>query len=276
MSTTATASLWELLCQDLETRKSALASKEHVDVAAAFVDSARKVLRPNSERLADAYEIAGDICEAAGATEVSARYYRRAFDLCVAHVWNASGARAAAKMSFAFEEMKRYREAASGLQSALGLFEAEGDYSQHVSLLMRLAAVRHLQGDRSGMKSAFEKALGYASQVHGKEHPRVADVLNNHAVALTEIGELEEAETFNTRALSIRENSFGPNHPDVGQSLGNLAVIYHLRGDTSRAANYYQAALATYETCGETGSSTHTVLQENFDRLQHDLNPSAI
>jgi len=274
MHTTATANLWDILCKDLESRRSALAAKEHVDVAAAFVDSARKVLRPNSPRLADAYEIAGDLCDAAGSTEASARYYRRAFDLCVANTWSASGGRAAAKLAFAYEEMKRYREAAASLQNALGCFDADQDHSQHVALLTRLAGIRHAQGDRVAAADAFEQALEFATNMHGKGHSRVADVLNNYAVAMTEIGELEQAETLNLAALSIRESSFGPNHPEVGQSMGNLAVIYHLRGDTERASNYYSAALAIYEQCGETGEA-HSVLRDNFQRLQNDLNPAA-
>ncbi|MFV0337566.1 MAG: tetratricopeptide repeat protein [Chthoniobacterales bacterium] len=268
-----TVNLWDTLCAELVSRREQASAAEHAEVARAFVDSAKSVLRADTPRLADAYEIAGDLCEAASIDEQAAEHYRQAYDLSSRHHWFISAGRAAAKWGFVLESLGKNDLAARSLQKALTAFDDAGDHSQHVAILTRLAAIYRKSGEMPRSISAFERAIQISIRMHGRDHPEVADVMNNFAVAQTQVGDLDLAENLNLSALAIRESSFGPNHPEVAQSMGNLAVIYHLRGDTSRASNYYQGALEICKYCGDTGDN-YLLIKKNFDRLKSDLNPT--
>ncbi|MFV0416236.1 MAG: tetratricopeptide repeat protein [Chthoniobacterales bacterium] len=268
-----TVNLWDTLCSELASRREQAEISEHAGVAQAFVDSAESLLRADTPRLADAYEIAGDLCEAASIDEQAVEYYRKAYDLSSLHKWFTSASRVAAKRGFVLEGLGKNESAARSLQKALTAFDDAEDHSQHVAILTRLAAIYRKSGEMDRAVSAFERAIQVAARMHGREHPHVADVMNNFAVAQTQIGDLDLAENLNLSALAIRESSFGPNHPEVAQSMGNLAVIYHLRGNTTQASNYYQGALAICEYCGDKGDN-FILIKNNYERLKSDLNPA--
>ena len=65
----------------------------------------------------------------------------------------------------------------------------------------------------------------------GKEHPILANRLNNLALFLKAINRNNEAEPMMRRALSINETSFGSEHPTVAIQYNDLAM---LRNDTNR------------------------------------------
>jgi tetratricopeptide (TPR) repeat protein len=66
----------------------------------------------------------------------------------------------------------------------------------------------------------------------GKDHPDVANSLNNLALIYDEEKRYSDSEPLYKRVLEIREKSFGPDHPEVAKSLENLALLYVIEGST--------------------------------------------
>jgi len=71
----------------------------------------------------------------------------------------------------------------------------------------------------------YRRALSIRERSLGKEHPDVAQSLNNLALLLHDTNRMDEAELLYRRALSIDENSFGKEHPNVATDLNNLALL---------------------------------------------------
>jgi tetratricopeptide (TPR) repeat protein len=78
----------------------------------------------------------------------------------------------------------------------------------------------------------------------GKEHPTVADTLNDLAVALGVKGQIDAAEELFRQALAIRRKSLAHAHPDVARSLHNLAQLLFDKGEYDEAERLYREALA--------------------------------
>ncbi len=93
----------------------------------------------------------------------------------------------------------------------------------------------------------YERALAIREAALGKNHPDVADALNNLASLYLDQGLYGRAEPLYQRALAIREAALGKNHPDVASSLNNLAILYMEQGLYGRAEPLYQRALAIRE-----------------------------
>ena len=77
----------------------------------------------------------------------------------------------------------------------------------------------------------------------GKNHPEVAQSLNNLARLYHDIGDYTNAESFYREDLDIRKSSLGQNHPEVAQSLNNLARLYSDLGNYSKAEPLFREAL---------------------------------
>jgi tetratricopeptide (TPR) repeat protein len=71
-----------------------------------------------------------------------------------------------------------------------------------------------------------KKALQVAEQEGGRNHPNVAESLNNLALLYGAQGQYAQAGPLYKRALAIREKALGPDHPDVATILENMAVLY--------------------------------------------------
>lgn len=102
-------------------------------------------------------------------------------------------------------------------------------------------------GDYGGAEKAFTEALVIREQIFGKEHPTIAESLNNLAGALWSQGRYDEADMLNQRALAIREKVFGKEHQLVASTLNNLASIYYSKGRYADAETLYKRALVIYE-----------------------------
>ncbi len=93
----------------------------------------------------------------------------------------------------------------------------------------------------------LERARALREQHLGPEHPEIATVLNNLALAHDAAGRFDQAMAIHERALVIREQALGPVHPEVGSSLVNLATVAQLLGDHARAEALLLRAKALFE-----------------------------
>jgi tetratricopeptide (TPR) repeat protein len=114
-------------------------------------------------------------------------------------------------------------------------------------LLNQLGEYSYYKGDYESAKPLFERALAIREKILGKEHPDVANSLNNLAGLYRSQDDYEQAKPLYERALAIKEKVFGKEHPDVANSLNNLAALYYYQGDYERAKPLYEHSLAIKE-----------------------------
>ncbi|MDF5733095.1 MAG: CHAT domain-containing protein [Rhizonema sp. PD38] len=124
------------------------------------------------------------------------------------------------------EQRAALKEATGLNQQVIQLYK-EGKYSIAIPLAERVLLIR-------------EKVLG-------KEHPDVAQSLNNLALLYKAQGNYQKAEPLYQRSLNIREKVLGKEHPDVAISLNNLVLLYWAEGDITRATDFYSRGLAVEE-----------------------------
>src|SRR5262249_18666140 len=72
----------------------------------------------------------------------------------------------------------------------------------------------------------LQRSLDIREKALGRDHPDVAQSLNNLALLYDKQGRYADAEPLYQRSLDIREKALGRDHPDVAQSLNNLAYLY--------------------------------------------------
>ena len=90
-------------------------------------------------------------------------------------------------------------------------------------------------------------ALALTEASRGKDHPDLAECLNNLAALLRATNRLGEAEPLMRRALAIDEASYGAEHPRVAIDLNNLAVVIEELYGPVDAEPMYRRALAIDE-----------------------------
>ncbi|RKH43614.1 CHAT domain-containing protein [Corallococcus sicarius] len=131
-----------------------------------------------------------------------------------------------------------------------------GTYSQREAVIDNLfyPYAENKAFPRTELRSARERAIRDAA--FGKNHPDIADSLNNLARLYHEQGLYERARPLYERARAIRETAFGKDHPEVADSLNNLANLYQDQGLYERAQPLYESALALREAAFGKNHST--------------------
>ncbi len=259
-----TASLWVLLCEELEARRAKESAAEHSVAARKFEDAAKQVFQKYPDRLRDALEISGDIHQAADAPDDARRCFQEA--LAISEAPLAQRARLATKLALLCENQGDAM-ARDYYTQAIEAHEHGLDQAELPTLLNNLGGLHRLYGDFAAAEQTYRRALEEAIATHGQNHPEVALIANNLGVAYTDTGDLAKAEETHLRALQIRETVFGGNHPDVGQSLANLAVVYHGRGMNERAERFYRGAIKTLSQFFAADDPQLQRIQANLERL---------
>jgi tetratricopeptide (TPR) repeat protein len=114
-----------------------------------------------------------------------------------------------------------------------------GRYAEAIPIAQRLLAID-------------EKALG-------RDHPDVAQSLNNLSLLYVRQGRYADTEPLLQRALAIEEKALGRDHPDVATTLNNLASVYESQGRYADAEPLHKRALAIREKAlgREGAAATH-------------------
>jgi tetratricopeptide (TPR) repeat protein len=131
------------------------------------------------------------------------------------------------------DELDRPKEALAHQLKALAILELhpkDNGKALRNALLDIANTYRTLKQNADAMRS-YERALESAKSLLGPDHPEVADILNNMALAKLNTGDHAGARAAWTQALAIREARLGPAHPDVAKALGALAEEAFDRGD---------------------------------------------
>jgi TPR repeat protein len=101
-------------------------------------------------------------------------------------------------------------------------------------------------GDYTNATAMHRKALDLRRQLHGNEHPDVANSLSDLADMLRWEGRLEEAETTGRDALAMRRRLLRPGHLDIAKSLDILGFILWTQGNYADIRGEPLAAQAKY------------------------------
>ncbi len=262
-----TANLWEVLCRDLEAERQTAKAEQYQDIVRKFLGAARQVLRPDSPRLCDAIEIAGDVHQAAGQWQEAALNFKDALEKSQQFGPAPSTARLAAKLALVLDRLGETGEARGFYETALSLYESMRDHSQHAMLLNQLGALCKGQGDMDAAEKYYLRAMEVAGRLHGDNHPETAAAANNLGVAYIETRDFVKAENLHMQALAIREKCYGAMHPEVAQSMANLAVVYHAMGNPQKARAFYVGALKTFKCFRDGNDPEVQTVQANYDAL---------
>ena len=71
----------------------------------------------------------------------------------------------------------------------------------------------------------YERSLAIWEKALGKDHPDVANSLNNLAALYYAQGKYEQAEPLYERSLAIDEKALGKDHPDTKQVRKNYELF---------------------------------------------------
>ncbi|MBV9924627.1 MAG: CHAT domain-containing protein [Acidobacteria bacterium] len=118
--------------------------------------------------------------------------------------------------------------------------------TQEVLSLMQQAM--KLQGEKRVAEAVplMERAVALSEKALGESFP-LALSLDLLGGLHLQLNDLDRAEPYLTRALSVREHVQGPEHPDVASTLTSLASIASKREQFDRAEQLYLRALAINE-----------------------------
>jgi tetratricopeptide (TPR) repeat protein len=264
-----TANLWDVLCRDLEDRRSDSSRDQHRAAAEQFREAALQVFRPESPRLSDALEISGDVCQASGFFDDAIRDFEDSLKHNLRNNNVIAAARVSAKMALLLDHMEKSTRAKECYLRALELFSASHDLGQHFMLLSNLGALEKRTGHRNEAIRRYAEAVELSMKLYGEVHPQVALACSNLGVAYMEAHDWIHAENEYMRALGIHEKLYGAMSPDVAQGLANLAVLYHSSGNVPKAEAFYQAALKTYAAFLSPDDPVVLEVQKNHKSLQN-------
>jgi non-specific serine/threonine protein kinase/serine/threonine-protein kinase len=99
--------------------------------------------------------------------------------------------------------------------------------------------------DRPGeAEPLYREALARRrAQYGGDDHPQLAFALDNLALCLHDLGDLEGAEPFYFEAQEMLYRVYGGEHPEIAQTLDNVAFFLVDKGDDARAEEMTRKAL---------------------------------
>jgi tetratricopeptide (TPR) repeat protein len=180
------------------------------------------------------------------------------------------------------------------LQLALAELEtSEGDFEgalierKHaIELLQRLDRTHHRSYLRAELAQAndlrelgrydeaaqlLERSRLRAIEVHGANHPRVAEVLDALSMLRSAQGQRDEALRLSRQALAIIERVHGKDSLEVAKVLNNLAIVLDQSGRFSEAALVLERARAIVSRVEGERSRTVAYVDVNLGQALHNL-----
>jgi tetratricopeptide (TPR) repeat protein len=101
--------------------------------------------------------------------------------------------------------------------------------------------------DPANAESYYRGAVRAEETASGKNHPRVAILLNDLALALRQKGDNRSAEPLFRRALAIQEKALGPDHAATASTLNNLGSLLQSTKQLAEAERLERRALRIFE-----------------------------
>src|SRR5262245_60831148 len=95
-------------------------------------------------------------------------------------------------------------------------------------------------GDLADAEMHLRRSLALRQKILGREHPAVAQSMNQLANVLFEEKRYAQAESLYRQSLAMRKKTIGPEHRDVASSLSNLANVLQETGRPAIAERLYR------------------------------------
>lgn len=106
------------------------------------------------------------------------------------------------------------------------------------------------QGKYAQAVELYKRSLAIRVKVLGPEHPIAAESLNNLAIVLSDMGELEEAERMSKRCLVIAKSHYHVDHPEFVNYRGNYGIVLKAMGKKQEARKCMEEVLPDFNGCG--------------------------
>jgi tetratricopeptide (TPR) repeat protein len=142
-------------------------------------------------------------------------------------------------------------------QEAIRMLEAPGASNDLGNAWGRLGTTLQLARRPADAEAAFRRALAVYEQVHGADHPLVAQILGNLGGQLINSGRVEEALPLLERGLRVRAAFLGEDHPSLGFNLQNLGAAYRRLGRIDEAERAFRRALVLLRANPENHYALH-------------------
>ena len=127
-------------------------------------------------------------------------------------------------LEVAVEQIERVE---NGSETRAALFDAVGGVYRNLGL-------------EQEARTLLKKALDLRREIHGEDHPRVAESLHNLAL----IEDPEKAEPLMRRAVAIQRRVLPQGHRDLARGLNNLAMLLRKEGKLTEAETLARESLA--------------------------------
>ena len=136
---------------------------------------------------------------------------------------------------------------ASDRQSILGAAWAIGaDAEETLWLLSDIGVNAFERGEYNEAATAFARALDGLRKLPDADRRAIANVLHNHAAALTRAERFADAEAAHLESLAIRRQLFSDPHTNIATGLNQLGVTKAAQKQYAEAARYFNEARAQY------------------------------
>jgi len=138
----------------------------------------------------------------------------------------------------------RYGDAKELYTHSLGILETTGAPQTDVSAVLDdLAKVYAREQQWILAKQTYARALEIDRRALGDDHPRVAKLLNNLAVVVQSMGDLQQAETLYREAIRRDLRAYGERHNETVLAKGNYGLLLQREGRLQEAEPLLRNAL---------------------------------
>lgn len=161
-----------------------------------------------------------------------------------------------------------YSRASRSLMEALDvhLEEAGEESPEYITSAINMGILYMNQGKYPEAQEIFDVAL---SKVDASQ-PAYAPLLNNQALVLQSLGQLEQAESAMMKIRRIDSLQAGTSHPDFAVTLSNLGLVYADLGKFTQAEHVLRQALAIQKENGEANTLSYARKLNNLAKV-HQL-----
>ncbi len=146
-------------------------------------------------------------------------------------------------LAFSLFNIGDFQSAETYFREALTMAQQLGD-DQSTKISLNLASAIERQGQHEEAEERQLRVLRFNVREHGPESPEVAQSLYSLGILNTNLGNLENAESFLKQALEIRSTIFDRKHTQIAELLHSLGLTRHQRGDLNQALADYEEALS--------------------------------
>ncbi|UXX81065.1 CHAT domain-containing protein [Reichenbachiella carrageenanivorans] len=187
----------------------------------------------------------------------------------------------------AYLHLGQNEEAIESLLAGLALFEQgkATDSKEQASCYNDLGIAYWNNGNTDLSLQYLQNALNLREQLHGQNHPSVADTYNNIGLVNADINTFASVIYFKN-ALTIYRSIYEPNHPKIALVLNNLALQYDEQEEYAKALEYLQQVSAIWDQLytGDHPSKAFTAFsignlyyhQQAYDEAQVHLDQALI